>query len=587
VSNYVVTEGDEISVYGSIDQFSGLTEIVPDSIFVLSTGNQLPDTVTVTVPTEMTESRLIHVEDYWVVDPAQWPSANASANIDLTNGTDTITMRIDGDNNVADSIPVAPADTFDVYGIGGQFDNSNPFTEGYQILPRYYTDIVSGSQVVPPPVTTIPSYTISQVHTEDADGVADSLNVTCKLTGIVYGVDNRGGNGYSFTIIDNTGGMNVFSFNDVDNYVVQEGDEIRVIGSIDQFNGLTEIIPDSIVLISTGNALKAPVVVTTLMEANESDFLRIEGVRVIDPSQWPSGGSSNVQLETPCGDTVVMRIDSDTDVELNIPSAPTVPFTLLGIGGQFDNSSPFTEGYQIFPRFFTDIDTTLPAGEQLFINELMPNNVVTVADGSGDFDDWIELYNPNGAAVDIANYTISDDPSNPAKFRFDGCDPATEIPASDFTLVWADNETSEGALHVNFELDEVNGGWVGLWGPDGQLIDSLSYPALGADDSYGRETDGASSFVIFSINPTPDAPNMISSTGDNLSAIGNTLIVYPNPAGNEVVNLNRKADINVVNLLGQPVMTGRQVNQIDVTDWESGVYFIRTEDGRTAKLVVR
>jgi hypothetical protein len=49
-----------------------------------------------------------------------------------------------------------------------------------------------------------------------------------------------------------------------------------------------------------------------------------------------------------------MFVDADTDV-FGKPYLP-LRFNLTGIGGQFDATSPFTEGYQIIPRYFDDID---------------------------------------------------------------------------------------------------------------------------------------------------------------------------------------------------------------------------------------
>ena len=50
-----------------------------------------------------------------------------------------------------------------------------------------------------------------------------------------------------------------------------------------------------------------------------------------------------------------MRVDADTDVFGT--DAPEGEFTLTGIGGQFDNSSPYDEGYQILPRYIADLVT--------------------------------------------------------------------------------------------------------------------------------------------------------------------------------------------------------------------------------------
>lgn len=200
----------------------------------------------------------------------------------------------------------------------------------------------------------IPAYDIATVVTNDADGNPDSLNVACQLQGIVYGIDFRGGSGYSFTLIDATDGINVFGFNDVPSgYVVNEGDEIRAVGTIGFFNGLTELIVDSIEVISTGNTLKTPTIVTTLGESTESDLIKIEAVTLVDPTQWAMTGSFNVDVRN-ATDTLVMRIDSDCDISGQ--PAPTGWFNVTGIGGQFDNSSPYDEGYQIFPRYQADIE---------------------------------------------------------------------------------------------------------------------------------------------------------------------------------------------------------------------------------------
>ena len=48
-----------------------------------------------------------------------------------------------------------PAAPFDVRGIGGQFDSSDPYDSGYQILPRYYTDFAPAQDIVDPPELVI------------------------------------------------------------------------------------------------------------------------------------------------------------------------------------------------------------------------------------------------------------------------------------------------------------------------------------------------------------------------------------------------------------------------------------------------
>ena len=198
----------------------------------------------------------------------------------------------------------------------------------------------------------IPLYDIGEINTVDADGVSDSLGVNCKVEATVYGVNLRP-QGLQFTLHDGTGGIGVF-FNTGDlGYTVNEGDNIRLIGTVSQFSGLTQMNPDSIVFLSAGNPLNAAFEVTELNEDTESELIKIECVSIVDPNDWSPGGSGfNVDL-TDGVNTYDMRIDADVDL-FNEP-APTGTFSVIGIGGQFDTSIPHDEGYHILPRYSADI----------------------------------------------------------------------------------------------------------------------------------------------------------------------------------------------------------------------------------------
>ena len=345
---YTVQEGDEVVVQGEITQFSGLTQIDIDTVWMMSAGNALVNPTIITGLGEDTESQLVKIEDVSLVDPAQWTGSGSGFNVEVTNGVDVITVRIDNDVDLY-SLP-APTATFDVTGIGGQFDSSSPFDEGYQLLPRYMEDI----DPYETPTTSYPAYTVGEVTTVDADGVVDSLDITCQLQGIVYGV-NLSGNGLQFTINDAAGdGIAVFSSGNDFGYAVTEGDEVALQGTITQFAGLAQINLDTMRMMSAGNMLSDPLLVTDLNEDTESQLVRIEGLTLLDPGQWNMGSSFNVQM-TDGTNEYTMRIDADTDVsETAGPGNAT--FTVTGIGGQFDTEAPFDDGYQILPRYTADLD---------------------------------------------------------------------------------------------------------------------------------------------------------------------------------------------------------------------------------------
>ena len=112
----------------------------PDSIVFLSTGIALPTAALVTTLSESTESELVTFENAVLVDPNQWSGSGSGFNVDVTNGTDTIVVRIDSDVDLYNQ--PAPTGRFNVSGIAGQFDLSSPYFSGYQLLPRYIADIV-------------------------------------------------------------------------------------------------------------------------------------------------------------------------------------------------------------------------------------------------------------------------------------------------------------------------------------------------------------------------------------------------------------------------------------------------------------
>jgi len=346
---YTVTEGDEIIVRGTIEQFNGLTQINPDTLWLESQGNALVEPAVVTTLDESTESQLVTLADVELVNPDNWQESGGSFNVDVTDGANTFQLRIDSDSEIFGQ--PAPAGTFDVTGLGGQFDRDTPFDEGYQLFPRFVSDFdpynVAGS--------AFPLYPVATVTTNDADGEPDSLGVQCELQGIVYGVNLRSG-GLQFTIIDNAGdGIGVFNNDDDLGYTVAEGDEVKVRGTIGFFNGLTQMEVEEVEVVSTGNTLAEPTVVTALGEDTESQFITFDVFfTLVDPAQWTNSGTGfNVDI-TDGTSTIQMRIDNDVDLYDMAP--PMSMFTLRGIGGQFDNEAPYDEGYQILPRSSADIE---------------------------------------------------------------------------------------------------------------------------------------------------------------------------------------------------------------------------------------
>jgi|GEM_PF-863853 len=425
--------------------------------------------------------------------------------------------------------------------------------------------------------TPIPTYTIGQIDGVDANGVADSSGVYCKLEGIIVGTNLRP-SGIQITLWDGTGGIQIFSFNGLSNISNwNEGDQYRVIGTVSQFNGLLQFEPDSAEAISGSYTLPTPAVVTSLDESTESHLVRLNGVTLVDPNDWTNSGSGfNVDV-TDGTNTYTVRIDADVDVYGQ--PAPVGQFDIIGVGGQFDSSSPYDEGYQLFPRYQLDIIGAPVAVANVFINEIMANNNSTAQDNNGDFDDWIELYNGGLATANLAGHYLTNDASDLTKYQIPTGITTASIPSTGFILVWADNEDFEGDLHTNFELDET-GGFVALVAPDGTtIIDSMSYGALAMDQSFGRQPDGSQNVGIFPAGgATPDATNNFISVVESENS---SIRVYPNPASDFVYidwTGSEQVQYNVIDMFGRTIFSAElnaSNNRVDLSSLSSGVYTIQ------------
>jgi hypothetical protein len=140
VSDYIVTEGDEITVRGQIEFYNGLLELKADSIKLNSKGNVLASPTVVSAPSEDTESEFIQLSKVWITNDTTtiWPD---NQNVEFTNSDmDTFQVRIDRDITDMPGEAII-ADTMIITGIGGQFDKSAPYNSGYQVFPRKLSDV--------------------------------------------------------------------------------------------------------------------------------------------------------------------------------------------------------------------------------------------------------------------------------------------------------------------------------------------------------------------------------------------------------------------------------------------------------------
>src|SRR5690606_19715089 len=191
-------------------------------------------------------------------------------------------------------------------------------------------------------------------------------------------------------------------------YTATQGDSILMRGRLTHFNGLHQLdFLDTIIFFKSNAQLKTPVVKNTVDEEAENDLVQINNVQFVAPAPptWGvSGSGSNYKVyNTVTNDTFEIRILPVNNLA-NTP-VPTGVFNVVGLGGQYDFSSPYTSGYQLFPRDINDI----------IVNEI------------GDFD----LISPaNNTTIQLAG-----DPAQTAQIVWSNAEALNSSPASEYTFM--------------------------------------------------------------------------------------------------------------------------------------------------------
>ena len=145
--------------------------------------------------------------------------------------------------------------------------------------------------------------------------------------------------------------------------------------------------------------------------------------------------------------------------------------------------------------------TTRGQSPEILINEFLASNLTTNRDPEfGELSDWIELYNAGPGTANLGGYYVTDDLDEPLKWQIPG---RTLIAGGGFLLLWADGRDT--GLHTSFKLSRA-GEQLGLYTPEGGLVDTLTFGAQQDDLSYGRLGDGANQWSFFS-PPSPGAVN--------------------------------------------------------------------------------
>lgn len=212
-------------------------------------------------------------------------------------------------------------------------------------------------------------------------------------------------------------------------------------------------------------------------------------------------------------------------------------------------------------------------GISLVINELMSDNVTAVFDNSSEADDWCELNNSGSVPLFLGGMYLTDDLEIPGKWAL----PDLTINPGDWVLFWLDEDSDQGPLHANFKLSAA-GETLALMTDDSDwhIVDLVTFPALETDHSYGRASDGAADWVVFT-SSTPDASNNQGGTSvSNLQT--SPFIPWPNPT-TDALHFSKPASGTLSDGAGRLVSTFQQASSLNLAHLAPGVFMLQTQHG--------
>jgi len=356
-------------------------------------------------------------------------------------------------------------------------------------------------------------------------------------------------------------------------------------------NGLLPLSDGSPVLATPG-ALPGVIVPEIQFFENTVEALESDGVVNVEISVSGSNANPSIVSFTPISGTADSPADLGASGLANMTFNPfSTESQTLSIPLVNDTESEGVEFFRIEIETVNNANIGLKdtlliiiadddfVSPPLLINEIQSSNVNDIVDEEMQHDDWFEIYNPNTFPVDVAGYYVSDDPTNLTKDRFNLEVTETIIPANGWLLCWADEDGGQGPLHMNFRLNG-EGEFISITSQDGlNVLDSLTFPAIQTDFSYGRQGDGSPNFIFFGIGATtPNESNLITDVTEiNQSSFQ----IFPNPTKEELqlnFGLSQQGAFRIYNsqmqLLKSEAFAITETLIIPLDGMESGIYFL-------------
>jgi hypothetical protein len=246
----------------------------------------------------------------------------------------------------------------------------------------------------------------------------------------------------------------------------------------------------------------------TVLSTNISyDFVAVTGSNgwMSDQRSFVSGPNGQTPVNNGIGNTAGVYTYNITNSPIgNIVSTGQIAYTfnfarIFG-GSGCDATYNFVSKHEVAVTYGTIEFGSGP----LLINEYSASNR-NFNDGFGRNEDWIELYNASPTTYfNLAGYHLSNNINNPTKWQIQ----SGVIPPNSRVIVFCSNRNiaSGTVFHANFDLTQTGSDEVVLADPSGTILESHDMFVTQTNHSYGRTSDGATTWGVFSA-PTPAMQN--------------------------------------------------------------------------------
>ncbi len=278
----------------------------------------------------------------------------------------------------------------------------------------------------------------------------------------------------------------------------------------------------------------------------------------------------NPVLQLVTGKTAYIEIEVTDDHELEEDETYTIAITGVCNGSSF--------GYESAEITIHDNDNMWP---KVCIAEWMPQNSKKIPDDFGEYEPWIQLYNPNTFPVSLTDYSLRVSAKNSDSTTTHQLK-SLSISAEGFQIFYCDSQPQQGKTHLNLHLP-FKQGKIELIAPDSlTIVASRSY-ATSYSNKSSKAIEPCEDSIITNSNPNPVKEFTFTSISnqDTTSESNCKPILY----NNKILH-SCESNFWIYAMDGQLVKSGRSNGTIDLSEFHPGIYTIRLVAGNSYRFSV-